>query len=68
MATPDGVLLHVDTTMLEMMWRTGDRSTDGYIDLLQMRRFHLWVKPVGWVEPDRTAELDGTGALPPGYR
>ena len=66
--TPDGVLLHVSTADLEAVWRFGDRSTDGYADILQMPRVHLWVKPAGWQEPDRSHLLDGTAALPEGMR
>jgi len=62
--TPEGLVLSLDTTMLEAVWRYGDRSNDGYVDMLQMPRVHLWIKPVGWTEPDRTAALDGTAALP----
>lgn len=67
--TPEGVVLDVTTADLELIWRSGDRSTDGYVDILQMPRVHLWVKPVGWTESDdRIAQLDGTAALPPGLR
>lgn len=64
--TPDGVLVDVDTEVLWFTWKFGGRSTDGYLDLLGEHRlgWHLWVKPLGWSEPDeRLAQLDGTGAI-----
>jgi len=61
--TPEGTLLDLATVQLEAVWRFGDRTNDGFIDLLEMPRLHLWVKPVGWTEPDRSAAMDGTGAL-----
>jgi hypothetical protein len=67
--SPEGELLHLTTgEALEIVWRFGDRSTDGYVDILQMPRVNLWVRPSGHVEPDRAALLDGTAALPDGMR
>jgi len=66
--TPDGTVMDITTGDLETIWRYGSRSNDGYMDILQMPRVHLWVRPAGWDEPDRTAQLDGTGALPEGMR
>lgn len=70
LTTSDGVLLEITTTeTLEYIWRAGDRSTDGYVDILRMPRLHLWVKPLGWEEPqERLAQLDGSAALPDGMR
>ncbi len=67
----DGTLLHVTTEDLEVIWRSGNRSNDGYVDLLDESlpaRLHLWVRPAGHVEPDRSRLLDGTAALPYGLR
>lgn len=67
--TPEGIVLELDTVNLETVWRFGDRSTDGFVDLLEMPRLHLWAKPLGYVEPDqRITQLDGTAALPDGMR
>lgn len=70
--TPDGILVQFTTADLETIWRFGDRSTDGYVDLLGgqlMPRMHLWVKPAGWTESNyRIAQLDGSAALPDGMR
>lgn len=62
--TPDGTLVDVDTEALYFIWKYGGHSTDGYLDLLDGHRngMHVWVKPAGWTEPDRTAALDGTAA------
>jgi hypothetical protein len=65
----DGDLVSIDTEALYHAWSYGQRSTDGYLDILQMPRLHVWVKPRGWAEPDeRLAQLDGTAALPPGLQ
>lgn len=61
--TPDGILLELTTQDLHALWRSGCRSNDGYLDILEMPRLHLWVRPAGWTEPDRAALLDGTGTL-----
>ena len=70
--SPAGILVDVDTEPLYSLWKYGYRTTDGYLDLLEGFRVpgvHVWVKPSGWVEPeDRVAQLDGTAALPDGYR
>lgn len=66
--TPDGTVLHVTTQNLEDIWRYSDRSVDGFADILRMPRVHLWVRPLGWTEPDRLAQLDGSAALPDGMR
>ena len=67
--TPDGTMLNLTTRDLDAIWRFGNRSTDGFVDiLLGLDRVHLWVKPAGWEEPDRTQMLDGTAALPDGMR
>ena len=71
--TPEGTVLYLTTGQVYAAWRTGRRTNDGYMDLLELGTgrvggVRLWVKPVGWTEPDRTAALDGTGALPDGYR
>lgn len=68
----DGTLLHLDTELLYTAWRFGSRTNDGFIDLLEtslmvrFSDFRVWMKPKGWTEPDRTAQLDGTSALPKG--
>jgi hypothetical protein len=62
--TPEGTILEIDTESLYFTWKYGGtRTNDGYIDLLEMPRLHLWVKPKGWTEPDRAAALDGTAAV-----
>ena len=69
--TPDGSLVDADTQSLYLLWKLGRRSTDGYLDLLEGYRggVHVWMQPSGWVEPDaRVRQLDGTAALPDGYR
>lgn len=67
--SPDGQIVNVDTEALYSMWRYGERSNDGYLDILMGPRIHVWVKPKGWQEPEsRLAQLDGTAALPPGLR
>jgi len=67
--SPEGELLHVTTDHLDALWRDGDRSTDGYAEILRMPRVHLWARPRGWTEPDsRLAQLDGTAAVLPGKR
>lgn len=55
----DGILLNLTTEDLESIWKYGNRSLDGYVDLLedlleQPGRLHLWMKPHGHIEPDRT--------------
>lgn len=63
--SPDGTIL--ETTMdeaLEALWRQGDRTNDGYTELCREGRVHVWVKPAGYSEPDRSQLLDGTSALP----
>lgn len=67
---PDGELLNIDTEDLYFAWKFGGRrSTDGYLDILEMPRLHIWVKPRGWEEPiDRLAALDGTGAIMSGWQ
>jgi hypothetical protein len=62
----EGPLLHIDTEILYLIWLHGARSNDGYFDILQMPRLHVWMKPLGWTEPDRIAALDGTGTILPG--
>ena len=73
--TPGGTMVSVDTFQLYAAWQVGRRTNDGYVDMLEefgsggrVAALRLWVKPAGWTEPDRTAALDGTGALPDGYR
>lgn len=72
---PDGELVHLDTESLYQIWRYDQPHTnDGYIDLIEagmdshFRGVRMWVKPIGWIEPDRTTALDGTATLPDGYR
>lgn len=74
-ATPaDGTILLVGTSQLTALWAEIPHTNDGYVDLLEFSMFgrlpgmRIWVKPEGWTEPDRAAQLDGTGALPDGYR
>lgn len=60
-------LVHVDGQALEFLWKSSDQRTlDGYVDILQMPRLHLWVKPKGWTEPteERVNALAGTGTEP----
>lgn len=67
--SPDGTLAEIDTEALYIAWRYGERSNDGYLDILMGPRIHVWVKPKDWQEPEsRLAQLDGTAALPPGLR
>lgn len=66
MTSPEGVIFHVTTAQLEYMWRFGDRSNDGFVDILEMPRLHLWIKPESWTEGDRSQPLKGTGAAPGG--
>ena len=72
--TPEGTVLGMTTGQIYAAWRISRRRTnDGYVDLLEFGTgrvggLRLWVKPAGWTEPDRAAALDGTGAIPDGYR
>ena len=62
--TPDGVLVDVTTRQLAVIHRFGRRSTDGYLDLMAEHRlagFHVWVRPVGWIEASQDDRLAGTG-------
>lgn len=74
LTTPDGTALDLDTVQLYGIWSTGHRTNDGYVDMLELSArgrpagWRLWVRPVGWTEPDRTAALDGTAALPERYQ
>ena len=67
----EGPLVNTDTRALYIIWRFGERTNDGYIDLLQdyAGRLHVWVKPEGWTEPNGKIDaLAGTGSDPKGWR
>lgn len=69
--TPDGTLVDIDDEQLYFIWKYGGKRTnDGYADLLTERHIgvHVWIRPAGWTEPDRAAQLDGTAALPERYQ
>jgi hypothetical protein len=66
--TPAGMITDITTQDLELRWLIESRSNDGYVRLLKLPGLTVWARPAGHVEPDRTAQLDGTAALPDGMR